>query len=369
VAEATTTSRDRYFDTLRAVAIIRVVVFHAFPIAALELVFPSMGVMFALGGSLMVRSLDRAAGQAVVNRLRRLLPALWVMALILVPLMIHQGWPDRPSWPHLLLWALPIADPPSSELGYPAAGVLWYLVTYLWLVLLSPVLLRLYRRWNLPTVLLPLFGLLLFAAYPNTFGETTGTVVQNVLAFGSCWVLGFAHREGDLAKLRPALVLGLAAACVGGGLGWAWLHRTDGHVDLVSLPIPYTVFSIGFVLALLRWAPKMEWLARVRPLDGFVSMVNNRAVTIYLWHNVAITIAVDLFDPLKLWRIPHQALEDAADFSIALALIAVAVLALGWVEDLAARRRPRMSPFVKRRRPQHSMAAVPAPAPMALRAG
>ena len=37
--------RDRYFDTLRTLAIIRVVVFHAFPVAALELVFPSMGVM------------------------------------------------------------------------------------------------------------------------------------------------------------------------------------------------------------------------------------------------------------------------------------------------------------------------------------
>ncbi|HEY7271338.1 MAG TPA: acyltransferase family protein, partial [Actinoplanes sp.] len=147
--------RDRYFDTLRAAAIVRVVLYHAFPFAALELVFPSMGVMFALGGSLMVKSIDRSAAGAVRNRIRRLLPALWVMGLILVPVMIWQGWPDRPSWPQLLLWAFPIADPPSSEFGYPAAGVLWYLVTYLWLVLLSPALLKLYRRWNLPTVLLP----------------------------------------------------------------------------------------------------------------------------------------------------------------------------------------------------------------------
>ena len=356
--------RDRYFDTLRAMAIIRVVLFHAFPIAALELVFPSMGVMFALGGSLMVKSLDKSASRAVRNRIRRLLPALWVMALILVPLMIQRGWPDRPSWPHLLLWIFPIADPPSSEFGWPATGVLWYLVTYLWLVMLSPVLLKLYRRWNLPTVLLPLFGLLLLAAYPATFGETTGWVVQNVLAFGSCWVLGFAHREGDLAKLRPALVLGLAAACVGGGLGWAWLHPIDGHVDLTGLPIAYAVFSIGFVLALLRWAPKMEWLARIRPLDGFVSMINNRAVTIYLWHNVAITIAIYLADPLNIWSLPNQGEQDAADFSLAIAVLAVAVLALGWVEDLAARRTPRISPFVKRRRLQQPAEPAHAPAPV-----
>ena len=186
MAEAKSIGRDRYFDTLRAIAIIRVVVFHAFPIAALELVFPSMGVMFALGGSLMVKSLDRSELKTIKNRLRRLLPALWVMALVAVPTMIRHGWPDQPSWPHLLLWVLPIADPPSSEFGYPAAGVLWYLVTYLWLVLLSPLLLWLYRQWNLPTILLPLFGLMLLLAHPEHFGETTTWVMRNVLAFGSC---------------------------------------------------------------------------------------------------------------------------------------------------------------------------------------
>jgi peptidoglycan/LPS O-acetylase OafA/YrhL len=365
MADVRMSNRDRYFDTLRAVAIVRVVLFHAFPVAALELVFPSMGVMFALGGSLMVKSLDRAEGRAVVNRMRRLLPALWVMGLILVPVMLQRGWPDQPSWPHLLLWALPIADPPSSEFGYPAAGVLWYLVTYLWLVLLSPLLLRLYRRWNLPTVLLPLFGLMLLVAYPDRFGDTAGWVIQNILAFGSCWVLGMAHREGDLAGLRARTVLAVAVGCVAGALVWTWTHPGENGHDLTGIPVAYAVYSIGFVLALLRWSPRMEWLARVRPADSFVSMVNNRAVTIYLWHNVAITIAVYLFDPLKLWRIPHQSLEDATDFSIALTLILVAVLGLGWVEDLAARRRPRLSPFVKRRKPQQPAAPAAAPEPVA----
>jgi peptidoglycan/LPS O-acetylase OafA/YrhL len=352
--------RDRYFDTLRAAAIIRVVLFHAFPVAALELVFPSMGVMFALGGSLMVKSLDHSAPRAVRNRIRRLLPALWVMGLILVPLMIQRGWPDRPSWPHLLLWAFPVATPPSSEFGYPAAGVLWYLVTYLWLVLLSPLLLKLYRRARLATILLPLAGLALMVMHPAVFGDSVGTVVENVLAFGSCWVLGFAHREGDLARIRPSVVLGLAAASVAGGLSWAWTHPADTGVDLVGIPLAYAIYSVGFVLLLLRWSPRMDWLARARPLDGFVTLVNNRAVTVYLWHNVAITIAVALFDPLKLWRIPHQWLEEVADFALAMSMLAVVVLALGWVEDVAARRRARISPFPARR-PDPADAAIPEP--------
>lgn len=358
--------RDRYFDTLRAVAIIRVVLYHAFPFAALELVFPSMGVMFALGGSLMVKSLDRNAGRAVRNRLRRLLPALWAMAAILIPLMLHYGPADRPDWWRFAFWILPVAQPPTSDwdYGYAAAGVLWYLVTYLWLVLLSPLLLKLYRRWNVPTVLLPLVGLVLFMTHPTVLGETAGTVVQNLLAYGSCWILGMAHREGDLAKVRPLIATGLGVLCIAGGLAWGITHPVEGRFDLTSLPLAYAIYAVGFVLVLMRWSPRMAWLGRVRPLNGFVSMVNNRAVTIYLWHNVAITVAVALFDVWQLWRIPTQFLEEATDFGIALGLTAVAVLALGWVEDLAARRKPRVSPFVKRPRapqghPARGVAQVP----------
>jgi peptidoglycan/LPS O-acetylase OafA/YrhL len=357
MASTPVAGRDRYFDTLRAIAIVRVVVFHAFPVAALELVFPSMGVMFALGGSLMVKSIDRSAAKAVQSRIRRLLPALWVMGLMLVPVMLVHGWPDRPSWPRLLLWAFPIADPPSSEFGEPAAGVLWYLVTYLWLVLLSPLLVKLYRRWALATILLPLAGLALMVTYPTSLGETAGWVVTNVLTFGSCWILGFAHRDGALRKLSPALVATLAVACVGVGLGWALTHRVEdgtpgGAIDLVGVPLAYAVFSMGFVLALLRWEPRMAWPAKMPPLNGFVSLVNNRAVTIYLWHNLAITIAIALDDPLKLWRLHPVFVEQFADFTLAMVLLLIVVFALGWVEDVAAKRKARLSPFPARTVPR-----------------
>ena len=358
MASTKTVSRDRYFDTLRALAMIRVVVFHAFPFAALELIFPSMGVMFALGGSLMVKSLDRSVSRTLRNRVRRLLPALWMMGLILVPLMLRLGWEDHARW-SLLLWVVPIAQPPSSEFGFPAAGVLWYLVTYLWLVLLSPLLLKLYRRARLATLLLPLALLAVFTLRPDALGQHAGEVVQNVLAYATCWMLGFAHREGDLRRVGKRIVYPLAVACVGGALAWAFTQDKD----LVGIPVAYAIFSIGFVLALMRWSPGMGWLARIRPLDGFVSMVNNRAVTIYLWHNVAITIAVVLFDPLRLWEIPTQFLEDAVDFSIALALIAAAVLSFGWVEDIAARRKPRLSPFPRKRRKPVTPAPRPVPVP------
>ena len=44
--------RDGYFDLLRAVALVRVVAYHTFGWAWAGMVFPSMGVMFALAGTL-----------------------------------------------------------------------------------------------------------------------------------------------------------------------------------------------------------------------------------------------------------------------------------------------------------------------------
>lgn len=66
--------RDRYFDTLRAIALVRVVAYHTFGWAWAGMVFPSMGIMFALAGTLMAKSLERPALKVIRSRVRRLLP-------------------------------------------------------------------------------------------------------------------------------------------------------------------------------------------------------------------------------------------------------------------------------------------------------
>ena len=110
-------TRNGYFDTLRAVALVRVVIYHAFGWAWLPVLFPSMGIMFALAGTLMAASLDRAGGDywpVLRKRMRRLLPPLWVMGVVLVPVMLWHGWTVTDGegagldWRTIGFWVLPI---------------------------------------------------------------------------------------------------------------------------------------------------------------------------------------------------------------------------------------------------------------------
>ncbi|MDQ7910947.1 acyltransferase [Phytohabitans sp. ZYX-F-186] len=318
--------RDRYLDSLRAAAIVRVIVYHTFPVAWLGYAFPAMGVMFGVGGSLMALSLDRSNGapdHVLASRLRRLLPAFWALGAVLVPAMLLAGWSDRPHWPKLLLWLAPLGQPPGTEWALPATEVLWYIVAYLWFVLLSPILLWAYRRWPLRTALIPL-------ALVFVVGDAG--VVTDLATFGACWVVGFAHRDGALRRISTPLLAALAAACVTAGVAWVVLF-SPGVYDLNDIPQAQALYSLGFVLVLLRLSPRLTW----RPLERVVSAVNSRAVTIYLWHNPAIAASFVVGDLIGAWR-----LGQVGYLLVALGLLLAPLVLLGWIEDVSARRPARL---------------------------
>jgi hypothetical protein len=97
-------------------------------------------------------------------------------------------------------------------------------------------------------------------------------------------------------------------------------------------------------------SPSWEsWPPKLRQWDSVITLLNARAVTVYLWHNVCILLAAALWD--RMWDI--DALAEHAPWLLeswvpvllaAWGLIAVCVLLFGWAEDLAARRRPRLWP-------------------------
>ncbi|MEV6056167.1 acyltransferase [Streptomyces sp. NPDC052107] len=365
--------RDRYLDLLRSLALVRVVVYHLFGWAWLTILFPSMGVMFALAGSLTARSLNRPARDVIKSRLRRLLPPLWVFGAVVLLLMLADGWnpvqdPDHGgTWGlvELLDYAVPIGTPPyPGHLGsnsglledtwaVQAVGPLWYLRAYLWFVVASPLLLWAFRRAPWVTLLAPLALTAIVGTGLVTIPGETADVVTDFAVYGGCWVLGFAHHEGMLKRIPRYAVVSCSVPVMVFGLWWASAHPGPDGWDLNDIPLAQATWSFGFVAILLQYAPSWQRLpGRLARWDKLVTLSNNRAVTIYLWHNLLITATVPIID--RAYDLPFLQSDRATaaldttyplwTFALVWPLIALTTLAFGWNEDLAAKRTPLLWP-------------------------
>ncbi|GHJ06250.1 integral membrane transferase [Micromonospora humidisoli] len=346
--------RNRYLDLLRFLAIVRVVVYHVTGLASLTLVFPAMSVMFALAGSLMAASLDRSGVPAVGRRLRRLLPSLWVVAAVFVPAMLLTGLVFTPR---VVLWLFPVADPPANYWGGLALSPIWYLRDYLWFVLVSPVALWLFRRAPLPTLAAPY--LLLIAIEADLF-TTTSAVLQHFGLYFGAWLLGFAHHDGLLRRLAGRVLVPAALLLAGVGAGWILTHPGPRGYDLNDIPLGNALWSAAFILVVIGRAPATAaWVDRNLIVSRLVTIVNRRALTVYLWHMpfvVALTPLVGLvgWSPRDPWGLAIRVV-------LVFLLVGVVTLLVGWVEDVAARRRPELVPGRRPARPVPATPVVPAP--------
>ncbi|WP_051723944.1 acyltransferase family protein [Micromonospora chokoriensis] len=328
--------RDRYLDLLRAVALVRVMLYHVTGWLWLSLLVPAMGLMFGIAGSLMAASLDRHGPSAVLRRLRRLLLPFWVFGVITLAVLCTAGWRPLPDgmadWGELLWWVLPLRVPPVGGPSWAWAFQigLWYVVTYLWLVLLSPVLLRVFRRWPWPSIAvataLPI-GMHLAGVHAGYF----------VAAYLSCWLMGFAHHDRLLRRVPWRWYGCLVAGLAGAGGTWVVSAVVTGRAaDLNHIAGGTTLWSMALVAVLLRVQPR--FVGRV-PLGGALRLVNARAVTIYLWHIPATLGMFLLLAPV----LPYNSVASIALRLTGVCLLtAGAVLLFGWIEDVAARRTPTL---------------------------
>ena len=354
---------DRYLGLLLMLALIQMMVVNVVPFVWYPATFPAVGIVFAIGGSLIAGSLDRSPHRplpVIKKRVLQLLAPLWVMGAILVPLMIVLGWTDTNDGQPLeatalLKWILPISPPPASDLGYQLAQPIWMwaLSCYLWLLLLSPALLWLFRRWPKRTLALPL-ALLVF----NVIGlaPLTGDisdVVLRVATFGACWLLGFAHHDGLLARIRPLVALAVGATLCGLGVAFAYLLPTFDRGPVPDeTPLAYGFLSIGLVLLLLRLHPLVHGrLGAHRILTNLVTAVNHRAMTLYLWGHVCISSSlylIQLAGAQPWWPSLHEQAWPVLTLALSAVLLLVCAICLGWVEDKAAGRPARIRPWPKR---------------------
>jgi peptidoglycan/LPS O-acetylase OafA/YrhL len=359
--------RNRYVDLLRFLAIIRVVVYHTTGWAFLTIAFPAMSVMFALAGSLMAASLDRTGSVgAVGRRLRRLLPSLWLLAAFFVPAMLLTGLPV--SW-RLLFWAAPLADPPSNGWGALALSAIWYLRDYLWFVLASPLALWLFRRFPLPTLAAPyvLLGVVEFG-FP-----TAPNVVRDFGLYFGAWLIGFAHHDGLLRRISRRVLIPVAGTLAALGAAWIFTHPGPRGFDLNDIRLGNGLWSAGFTLLLLGLAPAgAAWVDRSEIFGRVVTVLNRRALTIYLWH-MPIVIGLTALMARAGWK-QTDLTGVTVRLVVVTTLVALATGLFGWMEDLAARRRTVLLPGGDTGRPQPDRArgagsttsgAEPSPTPAA----
>lgn len=369
--------RDRYLDLLRALALVRVIIYHNFGWTWLPLLFPSMGVMFALAGSLMARSLGRPAIGVIRGRMRRLLPPLWLFGALLVPAMISQGWGPHYNghpgwwWGELGFWILPLSTPPFGADLHTFGGAvdhtwaqqmavpLWYLRAYLWYVLLSPLMLKAMRKLPWVTLFVPLaLSVLVNSGLVDQSGRIMETITD-FTTFGSCWLLGMAHHEGLLKKLPQYVVPSVAPLILCFGYWWFAQAPVDNPrvgQDLESVPVANAIWSFGVVLLLLHLSPSwQQWPKPLARFDGVVTLLNSRAVSVYLWHCVALVLTEPLIAPLwnndfmyqhMRWLLTSQWFP----LLVAVPLIALFLVMFGWMEDVAAKRPPRLFPYPRRTR-------------------
>jgi peptidoglycan/LPS O-acetylase OafA/YrhL len=349
--------RDRYLDVLGALALVQIVTLHTFGWSWLPYVFPAMGVLFAVAGAVVAGSLDRAEHRpwhVLKRRTLRILPPLWLLGLVLVPVMLVQaGWSPGRGWGAmpldaggLLNWLIPLGSPPATEWGQALTFPVWFVSVSLWFLLLSPAFLWMFRRWPKRTMSLPLGAVVLAWAGVLSIGgdaEPGAALLATMATFGACWLLGFAHHDGTLARVPKGIVVPLALGLL--GIAAVRAQGLDGALlDRHGLTAAF--YCLGFVLLVLRLRPSLTWLRRRPLLNRVVTGFGARGVTIYLWINPAIYLAGILVaaGTLPGWMTAGEAGRAATTYLAAWVLLAVAVVGFGWVEDLGARRTPRLLP-------------------------
>jgi hypothetical protein len=306
-AEQTPPSRERFIDLLRAISIVAVVLGHwlvatvgydrdgelagrsalpelpwAHPLTWLVQVMP---VFFLVGGYANAASLAaerRRGGNAtgwLLNRSGRLLRPTTALVLTTAggALVARVVFGADPARVRLVAWFASIP--------------LWFLVAYLAVVVLTPVMYALHRRYGLavPVVLVCLVGA---GDVARLLGEPLWGYGNYLFGWLAVHQMGFAWRDG-LLPARARVVLPLLC----GGAGAVLVLTLVGPypVSMINVPgerlhnmSPPSLALLGVAaaqvgVALLLRDRGERWLRSSRAWLAVVA-VNAVILTIFLWH-------------------------------------------------------------------------------------
>ncbi len=322
-------------DVLRAVATVRVVIYHASGDPKWSW-FAAMPAMFFVGGALYAKSLDGKPAMGVLrHRLRRILIPMWSWSLVVFVVYSVAGrWSDVPVW-GIVGFLFPILPPVgpggSGDPLYWTWMALWYLNAYVIFMVVGIPLRRLHQRH--PVATLAILGIpVLLSGLLRV--DALGALTSNLFF----WALGYSYhdRRRQLPSSRTLAAVGVGAGVV--AVGYAAAVTGFGVTTTSS---PFLNASVGLVwvgLAVALTAPINR--AAGQPLVGStVEWIQKRALSIYLWHALATGVVIEMSKGRTV--LDHTVPRVA----VVLALTFLIVLAVGWVEDLAAGRTTHVWPL------------------------
>lgn len=327
---------------LVVVALGMTLAFAAFGSAWLPVAFPATGVLFAAGGAASAVALDRAgSARAFLARvgLRVLLP-FWLFAAVLVPLMWDRGWAADENlgsapltWDTGWRWVLPLADPPVSTEGLAWAPGLWFVRTFLWLVLLSPAVVWLFRRWPVRMAVVPGVTLVLITAGLINLDARADGAATALCVWSCCWLLGVAWSDGTLHRMPLLPTLAGGAALAGAGVWWALDLQQRPQGDLYDSGLATLLFSSGAVLVLLRAGSTFARGDRLRRARAALAFLPRRMITVYLWTPMAVVLAPEVLarTPLASLNVPDPQ-GELLGYATSVVLLLLAAALLGTLE-------------------------------------
>jgi hypothetical protein len=327
LAAKTPTTRDRYVDFLRAFSISVVVIGHWLTAVIIRTdggirvfnaigiipglwvttwVFQVMPLFFFVGGfsNLVTLASIRRRGDSIMTFLRkratRLLKptgvflAIWLLIFVVVSFILKN--------PLQIARHLPVV-----------LGPLWFLVVYLMVIVVTPVMRELHRSCRI-WVLVILMTLIILVDILR-FSTKIESVAWANIAFIWLFVhqFGFFYGDGSLVRAPKWVYVvmtlaGLLGLIILTNIGVYPKSMVGTGVDRISNMHPPTlciaVHSCWLIgAAMLLRNTLNRWLARLRPWM-LVITANSVIMTLYLWHITAYAVAFLILSPLGLGQEP-----------------------------------------------------------------
>ncbi len=351
---STSSDRDLFLDVIRAVSICRVVLLHtmlrppAVYLPWLMWIYPGMPEVFFVSGAVTAQMLQRRrAGEVIARRVRRIaLPYAFYAACALAVMAITDIRSEAPGasvpWSKVWHWFVPLLAPTGSSDRVFLWGQLWYVGAFLLLVFASPLLFRLSDRIGAWVATIPLAGFAFCLWLTKIHSVRVDEALVTACQFGVFFALGPSYVYLRKWPWRRLVAIAVALGTLGVLTAFVIEPLADrGTTELyASRSAHLFVGAAWMLLALAAQGPIRRWISRhPGAVSGVVGRINQRTFTMYLWGLPANGVAN------AASRKVGGANGNLAVYLVVSALAFICfVVAFGWLEDLAARRRPRVWP-------------------------